>query len=266
MSATVRLRSEMLSSYVGRVVGKRAGSDRPMTGMLHGIAADPASIFAARGPLALVDAGARDRFLAAARPLAVARGAQVYVAGDGPGGIYGVVTGGIGVEGSTAHLGPRLGHVMRAGGWFGEGPALRGGVRRLGYRALEDSRLVVVPLPALQQLQHEDPGITRLLATISEISSGIAALSVRELLIPDAAQRIAAVLLRVTGADEGVEPSDPAGFLLTQAELGEMANASRHHVNRVLRQFARAGWIATSYNHVRLLNLQALTNFACSED
>ncbi len=246
-------------------------NDRPVAAdggaaLEEGELPEPAQVFATRGPLALVDARTRARFIAASRPLAVARGERVYLAGDGPGGIYGVVSGGIGVEGSTAHLGPRLGHVMRAGGWFGEGPALRGGERRLGYRALEDSRLVVVPLPAVQQLQRDDLGITRLLATISEISSGIAALSVRELLIPDAAQRIAAVLLRVTGAHEGVEPSDPAGFLLTQAELGEMANASRHHVNRVLQQFARAGWIATSYNHMRLLDPQALTAFACSDD
>lgn len=226
---------------------------------------DTAELFARRGPLAVVDAGARARFLAAARPLTVPRGARVYAAGDGPGGIYGVVSGGIGVEGSTDVLGPRLGHVMRSGSWFGEGPSLRGGVRRLGYRALEDSRLLTVPLPVLQVLQASDPGVTRLLATISEISSGIAALAVRELLIPDAPRRIAAVLLRVTGVQDGVEPDDPLGFMLSQADLGELANASRHHVNRVLGTFARAGWIAKSYNHIRILDMDGLSGFAFDE-
>lgn len=229
-------------------------------------AADAAPIFAVRGPLALVDAGARARFLAAARPLTVPRGAPVYVAGDGPGGIYGVVSGGIGVEGSTAQLGPRLGHVLRAGDWFGEGPALRGGQRRLGHRAMEDSRLLTVPLPVLQQLQAADPSMLRLLGVMTDYNGGLAATIARELLIPDAAQRIAAVLLRVTGALEGMEPSDPAGFLLTQADLGEMANASRHHVNRVLRQFMKAGWIETGYNRVRLLDVPGLSAFATREE
>jgi CRP-like cAMP-binding protein len=241
-----------------------------MAGLASGLARESAAgaapTFAVRGPLALVEAGARTRFLAAARPLFVPRGARVYAAGDGPGGIYGVVSGGIGVEGSTAHLGPRLGHVMRSGGWFGEGPALRGGERRLGYRALEDSRLLTVPLPVLQQLQHENPGVTRLLATVSEISSGIAALAVRELLIPEAPRRIAAVLLRVTGVLDGVAPDDPRGFILSQADLGEMANASRHHVNRVLGDFERRGWVVRGYNHLRLLDVGALSDFAYGEE
>jgi hypothetical protein len=44
-----------------------------------------------------------------------------------------------------------------------------------------------------------------------------------------------------------------------------MANASRHHVNRVLRMMKRAGWIATSYNHIRLLDVPGLTAFAHRE-
>jgi CRP-like cAMP-binding protein len=227
---------------------------------------DVERLFAGRGPLALAEAAARARFLALARPVFAPRGSQVFAAGDGYGGLYGVVSGGIGVEGVTPHLGPRLGHVYRAGGWFGEGPAMSGSRRKLGHRALEDSRLVLVPLPALQQLQREDIGIARLLGVISEVNSNIAACTARELLIPDAPRRIAAVLLRVTGAHEGVEPSDARGFLLTQHDLGEMANASRHHVNRVLGELEARGWIAKSYNHVRLLDEPALAAFAYRED
>ena len=117
-----------------------------------------------------------------------------------------------------------------------------------------------------QQLLRVDIGIARLLGVISEVNSNIAACTARELLIPDAPRRIAAVLLRVTGAHEGVEPSDARGFLLTQHDLGEMANASRHHVNRVLGELEARGWIAKSYNHVRLLDEPALAAFAYRED
>lgn len=229
-------------------------------------AADRADVFAHRGPLARAEPDARARFLALARPVSAPRGSQIFAAGDGYGGLYGVVSGGVGVEGVTPHLGPRLGHVYRAGGWFGEGPAMSGSRRKLGHRALEDSRLVLVPLPALQQVQREDIGIARLLGVISEINSNIAACTARELLIPEAPRRIAAVLLRVTGAHEEVEPSDARGFLLTQQDLGEMANASRHHVNRVLGELEARGWIAKSYNHVRLLDVPALAAFAYRED
>jgi CRP-like cAMP-binding protein len=63
-----------------------------------------------------------------------------------------------------------------------------------------------------------------------------------------------------------VEPDDPRGFFLTQAVLGEMANASRHHVNRVLGDFEREGWIAKSYNHIRVLDADALADFAFAEE
>lgn len=227
---------------------------------------DLGQLFGSRGPLAFAEPEARARFLALGRPVRVSRGTQVFAAGDGPGGLYGVISGGIGAEVVTAQLGPRLGHVYRSGGWFGEGPSMSGGRRKLGQRALEDSELLLVPLGALQALHREDVGISRLLGVIAEISSNIAACSARELLIPDAPRRIAAVLLRVTAALDKVSPSDPRGFLVTQHDLGEMANASRHHVNRVLGLFAREGWIATSYNHIRLLDVPALATFAYSDD
>lgn len=234
--------------------------------MAKGVDQEFTAVFASRGPLAGIETELRDRFLDAARLVVVSRGTQICSAGDGPGGIFGVVSGGIGVEGGSPHLGLRLGHVIRSGGWFGEGPALRGGSRRMGYRALEDSRLVTVPLPALQQLQHDDPRMIRLLATILDTGGGIVALALRDLLIPDGSRRIAAVLLRVTGAHEGVEPTHARGFLLTQQDLGEMANASRYQVSRVLGSLEARGWIAKSYNHIRLRDVEALSAFAYNED
>lgn len=41
-----------------------------------------------------------------------------------------------------------------------------------------------------------------------------------------------------------------------------MANASHHHVNRVLGMLGREGWIATSYNYVHLLDVPTLKRFA----
>lgn len=79
------------------------------------------------------------------------------------------------------------------------------------------------------------------------------------------ARRIVAVLLRVTGVLGAIPADRPGGVLLTQHDLGEMANASRHHVNRVLGMLAREGWIATRYNRIRLLDVPALKRFAYSD-
>jgi CRP/FNR family transcriptional regulator, cyclic AMP receptor protein len=132
-------------------------------------------------------------------------------------------------------------------------------------RALEDSELLAVSLPVLRQLMERDGTVGRLLGDGANLGADIASWAACDLLISDGAQRIAAVLLRVTGVLDGLPPDQPGGFLLTQQDLGEMANASRHHVNRVLRMMKRAGWIATSYNHIRLLDVPGLTAFAHRE-
>mgnify|MGYP005858789353 CR=1 FL=1 len=228
--------------------------------------ADPAGVFRGRGWLAAADPGLRARVLAAGRLREVARGERIWSAGDPPGGVCGVISGGIGVEGSSAWHSPRPGHVFRAGDWFGHGPVLAGGGRVMGFVALEESRLLTVPLATLRGMMDADPEIARLVGAMANRATILGNMVACDLLIPEAPRRIAAVLLRVTAALDGVEADDPRGFCLTQAVLGEMANASRHHVNRVLGEFEREGWIAKSYNHVRVLDAGALADFAFSDD
>jgi CRP/FNR family transcriptional regulator, cyclic AMP receptor protein len=221
--------------------------------------------FGARGWLSSVNPALRDRILAAGRAMSFTRGKRLFSAGAPPGGIYGVFSGGIAAEGSTAWHPPRVGHVFRAGHWFGHGPALAGGARAMGYLAIEDSRVLHIPLPALRVLMDRDAEITRLVGAMANLGSQLATSTACDLLIPDAPRRVAAVLLRITGAHEGVEPTEPEGFRLTQTEIGEMANVSRNHVNRVLAQFASDGWIVKSYSQLRLRDIAALSGFAYGE-
>ena len=58
-----------------------------------------------------------------------------------------------------------------------------------------------------------------------------------DLLIPQALRRIVAVLLRITGALDGVEPDHTRGFLL----------------NQVLGQLGQSGFISKRYNHLKVI-------------
>jgi CRP-like cAMP-binding protein len=226
-----------------------------------------ATLFEARGWLAAQPADFRSRIMAMARPIRKSRGERVFSIGDAPGGIFGVVSGGIGVEGAGPFHALRLGHVLRAGAWFGHHPALvPGGRRTQGMRAMEDSVLVHVPLAPLQAFMTADPMAARCVGNMADGGSILAVRIILDLLIPDATKRIAAVLLRVTGADEDIEPSHPDGFLMTQAELGEMANVSRPHVNRVLGELAAKGLIRRNYQRLRVSDAQGLRALAAAED
>jgi CRP-like cAMP-binding protein len=223
------------------------------------------ALFAAHGWLSEQPAGFRRQLLSMARPVSVTRGNWVFAINDPPGGIYGVISGGIGIEGGGPFHLLRLGHVLRAGSWFGHHPILVPGARRTqGMRAMEDSELLYVPLAPLEALVKVDPVAARSIGRMADGGSILATRIISDLLIPDAGQRIAAVLLRVTAAEDGIEPHHPDGFLMTQAELGEMANVSRPHVNQALGELERNGWITKNYQRLRIVDVEALRSFAAS--
>jgi CRP/FNR family transcriptional regulator, cyclic AMP receptor protein len=221
--------------------------------------------FEQRGWLSEQPPAFQQRIAALARVVRVRRGEWVFQVNDQPGGIYGVVWGGIGVEGSSPYSCSRLGHVLRSGSWFGHGPILSGGGMRVqSMRALEETELAYVPLAPLQALVNDNPIVATYLGNMANGGSMLGTRVISDLLIPSVPQRIAAVLLRITGAEEGVEPHHPDGFMITQAELGEMANVSRANVNRVLGEFARRNWIAKRFRRLRICDVGALRSFAAS--
>jgi CRP-like cAMP-binding protein len=218
-------------------------------------------IFAARGWLSLQPAAFRTRFLALGRPVELEREVVLFHEGDAPGGVYGIVSGAIAVLGGSELQPPAMAHVERAGDWFGHGPVLSGGRRTLTFAAVEPSLLWQVPLERLRPLVQGDADFAARLGQMADVSTRTVVAVARDLLIPDSAKRVAAVLLRVTARGE-VPPDDPQGYLLSQAQLGEMANLSRHHVNRVLGKLQKAGMIQCGYNRIRLLDVAGLSALA----
>jgi CRP/FNR family transcriptional regulator, cyclic AMP receptor protein len=227
---------------------------------------DLEAVFGRTGWLADASPQLRQRLLAGLRPVPLARGERLFAIGDGPGGIFGVVSGGIAVEGSVGAHQVRTGHILRAGAWLGFGPVMGADRRMLGFYAIERSQVVHLPLPFLQSVMQENDELRRMLGLLSHLGSKFILWTALDLLIPEAPRRIAAVLLRVTGALEGVEPDHPHGFLLNQTMIGELANASRAHVNRVLGQLVEIGLIAKRYHYLKVLDPQGLAHFAYHED
>lgn len=226
---------------------------------------DTEAIFAARGWLSEHPASFRAELLRIAVPVEAQPGAPIFREGDQANGLYGILSGGIGVEGGHPRQTPIMGHIFRAGEWFGIKAPLHGGRRELTYRALEPSRLLFLPNSRLVPMMQQDPDVSIRIGRLAELGNRLGAWITRDLLTPDASRRLAAVLCRVLGMGE-VEPQDRRGFVLTHSQLGEMANLSRHHVGRKLATFEARGWISCGYNRIRLLDPQALSAFAYADD
>ena len=244
------------------VKGSGRGRDVELRRVQRG---DAEGVFAARGWLSEHPAAFRARVLAEGVPLEVREGTCVFRRDDESNGLYGILSGGIRVEGGHRRQSPMLGHVFRRGEWFGIKAVLHGGPRELTYRALEPARLLYVARARLVSLMQADPDIAVRVGQLAEIGNRLGSWIARDLLTPDAGRRLASVLFRVLGAGE-VAPDDPAGFRLTHQQLGEMANLSRHHVGRKLAAFEAAGWIARGYNRLRPLDIEGLAEFAYGDD
>lgn len=204
----------------------------------------------------------QDAFLARGQPVEFGRGDVVFRIGDDPGGTYGIAAGAIGILVATEGREPRLAHVARCGTWIGHGPLMTRGRRVLGFRAMEPTSTLYVSLAALSELSRGDAAIARSLAVLAHANMGVAIAAVSDLLIPRVDRRVAATLLRATGALHGMPPGDPAGYRLSQNDIAEMANASRQMVNRCLADFAGRGWVRVAYQRIAILAPSALSAFA----
>lgn len=207
----------------------------------------------------------RRQILHAGRAVTLARGSTVYNRGDPPGGIYGIVSGAVGIDVSTERLAPRLGHIHRQGNWFGHGPALDGGRRSMGFRITEDCVLLHVELTNLREIVATIPNGGLMLGALANEGVNLATRAACELMIRDTKRRVAAIVLRLCAADIFPDGQTVSEIQISQTDVGEMANASRHSVLRAFMQFEEAGWIAQRYNHIRLVDVPALQAYAYSD-
>ncbi len=119
------------------------------------------AVFAARGWLSEHPASFLSLMLSDAVVLEARPGSFVYRRDDESNGLYGIVSGAIGVEGGHRRQSPLSGHIMRSGEWFGIKALLHGGPRELTYRAIEPTRLVFIARTRLVPLMQKDPSIAR---------------------------------------------------------------------------------------------------------
>lgn len=219
------------------------------------------AVVTSRGWLAHQDEPFQHAWLARAVIVTFANRDHVFHSGDDGGGVYGVVNGGIGIYPAGRDGSVALGHVLRAGHWFGHGPAMTRRRRTLTFRATESSLAFFVPLAALNKITAHNIEFMRSVGAMLEFGIDDAISAVSDLLIRRSDQRIAATLLRVTGAETGNSQPGPDGYFLGQADLAEMANVSRDVINRTLARFKAWGWVSLGYNRIFVLDAVALSDF-----
>jgi CRP-like cAMP-binding protein len=191
----------------------------------------------------------------------------IYMVGDDPGGIYGVVKGGVGVLVPSGGSEMVLCHVLHAGTWFGTGPILAKGRRMLTFRTVEPCQTAHVSLADLNAIGARNPELFRRLGALSEASfQNLSIRIIGDLLISSAERRVATVLARIAGMGQAGREPEVWPIRVSQSMIGQMSNCSRDRVNEAVRKFAAAGWIRVDYRQITVTDLAALEAFVRGEE
>ncbi len=190
-------------------------------------------------------------------------GETVYLAGDPPGGLYGICEGALGMTSALGSALSPIAHLAQPGSWTGMGPLLTGQPRRATMQAMTPLLLAHVPLRPLQQLLNEHPqwwqhiaqGLLMEFDTVTSIAN--------DLLIRSASRRCAATLLRIANCRQHDPPSGmPVVAPISQGTLAEMTNLSRSRINPILSQFSLQGLISLEYRAITLVDVPGLQAIA----
>jgi CRP/FNR family transcriptional regulator, cyclic AMP receptor protein len=212
-----------------------------------------------KGWLANMSETLQDELLSRGRLRGFRAGDYAYHLADEPGGMFGILEGSFGVVVASGDE-TTICHLLRPGSWFGSGPVLSPGPRVLSFKAVEPSNALAVSLADLHAVGASFPDLYRQIGAMSERTvQAVAARIIGDLLIASGKQRLAAVLIRLSGVWEG---RPPAPIPLSQQVIGQMTNLSRDRVNRFFRELVRAGCIELRYGSVVVTDPVALEAIA----
>ncbi len=193
------------------------------------------------------------------RLLSFEMGQSIYMIGDAPGGMYGLVRGGLGISIAPGERGPYFAHLARPGTWLGEAAAVTRQPRRISLTAIRDAELLHLPLQKIDEIVAKDPAAWRLfsLVTIHHLDMAIGACD--DLMQRDHVKRCIATLLRL-GGRRHPSPNDaaPVEIDASQEDIAALANVARTTAGSVLRKLETLGHIEQLYRRIRIPAPEAL--------
>lgn len=226
--------------------------------VVNRVTVDDMRFLMARGWLSLCDPQFMEAMLAKARVQVLETGEPLFHPGDPSNGLYGVLSGGLGVSFVVPEFGPTTAHIMLPGAWFGE-TALTRGTRTIGVTATRLTRVVFVATRDIDALVARHPRCWTELAMLAVLNGQLAMGAAYDLMLRDPRQRCTATLLRLAGFRHGTpRPMGPVELDLTQTDLAHMTNLSRNSVGTILKALRQEKCIEMEYGQLLILDPEKL--------
>jgi CRP/FNR family cyclic AMP-dependent transcriptional regulator len=180
------------------------------------------------------------------------RGDVLFTEGEEPVDLYVTVSGRIAMVNRSVDGRESVVALMEDGDLFGEMPLFDSQHRSTDGRALETSKVIVIPYGPVRELYEAQPQqlwqAVALMTTRLRNMDSILADSV----FLDVTGRTAKRLLEIAG------DRDEFSLPVTQEELAGMVGASRERVNKAIASFVKLGWIEQRDRRYAIVNRKQL--------
>lgn len=177
---------------------------------------------------------------------------SLFVKGDSPGGIWGLVSGAIAIEVAPNQGETVFGHFAGPGFWIGAGPTITGRDRSIGVITRRPSVLLLLPSASFREIAAADPEAWRWLSILPLMQSVLAIGVAEDMMIRNSRNRLAAILLRLGGCRGPFASGEVQEITASQDEIATIANLSRTAVGSMVRTFEKDGLLTNRYRSIQI--------------
>jgi CRP-like cAMP-binding protein len=196
----------------------------------------------------------RARLGAIAKLRSFAKAELIYLAGDAPNGVFGLVSGSLNVSFPRGDGEDYTLHRAGTGFWLGDLALFSSGVRLVSVRAAEPSLMVHLPVSDLAGLLNEDPRLYADFYALTYENFKTAFRIISNLAITSTEKRLADRLIM-----EAETRGDRDGWIsISQPELAKLLAVSIPTLQRIMRRFVSAGLVKSSYARIQVVDRDAL--------
>ena len=202
----------------------------------------------------------RARLGAIAKLRSFAKDDRVYLSGDPPNGMFGLISGSLNISIPRADGEDYTLHRAGTGFWLGDLALFSQGTRLVSVHAAEPTLMVQLPAPDLRRLVEEDP---RLYADFYALTYENVRTTFQ--IISNLAMRRRTSVWQTDCCSRLKTRGDKEGWIsISQSELASLTAVSLPTLKRVMRRFADAGLINHRYARIQVLSREALARL-CRE-
>jgi CRP/FNR family transcriptional regulator, cyclic AMP receptor protein len=211
-------------------------------------------VLAATGWFSQRSKATRMRLSAMAKLRSFAEDELVYLVGDAPNGVFGLVSGSLNVSFPRADGEDYTVHRAGSGFWLGDLALFSSGIRLVSVRAAEPALMVHLPVHEFRALLRDDPRLYADFYALTYENFKTAFRIISNLAIASTEKRLADQLIM-----EAETRADADGWIpISQSELAKLLAVALPTLQRALRRFVSAGLVKNRYARIQVVDRDAL--------